>query len=415
MKLGALRCNIVALMTLLLTVAWVHADVAIVCSPSLITVSKVYDCTISVSLTGGATNTDYTATATSNNPGIILDGMPGGPASTIIHTGPQIGSGSGSFSVRCMGNGTNSGFVTITVGTASCTTQVNCEPCTTKGPGDLSLQKGGQATPIKLYLPGMSCVSGKKMKAVPAGANFICVQVNPNPADIVSDGNVNGQATFTIQCQSSNLTTTEQIEYTIDPEEGLSDCYNYIHKVTCTPQCPTEALGENSSQKSPPMKAYIIPFMPETGLARVSFDMTNVDFTLVPGKEITFFYGTPSGPAFAVATAPIEMLQTSQVHVDQPLEALGPFFNGQWLNYFATNETLELLFLSVSVPCEEPCPADIVPPEGNGVVNVDDLLLVINNWGPCHGCDADIAPYGGDGVVNVDDLLTVINHWGPCF
>ena len=29
-------------------------------------------------------------------------------------------------------------------------------------------------------------------------------------------------------------------------------------------------------------------------------------------------------------------------------------------------------------------------------------------------CAADIAPPGGDGIVNVDDLLAVINAWGPC-
>ena len=29
------------------------------------------------------------------------------------------------------------------------------------------------------------------------------------------------------------------------------------------------------------------------------------------------------------------------------------------------------------------CPADIAPPGGNGVIDVDDLLLVINSWGPC--------------------------------
>ena len=58
------------------------------------------------------------------------------------------------------------------------------------------------------------------------------------------------------------------------------------------------------------------------------------------------------------------------------------------------------------------CPADI---NGDGVVNVDDLLAVINSWGVCPGCPADIAPpRGGDGVVNVDDLLAVINAWGPC-
>jgi len=53
----------------------------------------------------------------------------------------------------------------------------------------------------------------------------------------------------------------------------------------------------------------------------------------------------------------------------------------------------------------------------DGHVNVDDLLAVINDWGPCPpsgGCAADVAPAGiaGDGTVNVDDLLVVINNWG---
>lgn len=51
----------------------------------------------------------------------------------------------------------------------------------------------------------------------------------------------------------------------------------------------------------------------------------------------------------------------------------------------------------------------------DGAVNVDDLLQVINAWGPCGTppelCPADI---NHDGVVNVDDLLSVINAWGPC-
>lgn len=70
--------------------------------------------------------------------------------------------------------------------------------------------------------------------------------------------------------------------------------------------------------------------------------------------------------------------------------------------------------------CESPlaCFGDI---NMDQTVNVVDLLLVINSWGPCPAppasCAADIAPPGppmGDGVVNVADLLTVINAWGPC-
>jgi hypothetical protein len=70
-------------------------------------------------------------------------------------------------------------------------------------------------------------------------------------------------------------------------------------------------------------------------------------------------------------------------------------------------------------PAAPACAGDIAPPgppPGNGVVDVDDLLAVINSWGPCKGdCHADIAPAGaGNGIVDVDDLLVVINNWGTC-
>lgn len=53
---------------------------------------------------------------------------------------------------------------------------------------------------------------------------------------------------------------------------------------------------------------------------------------------------------------------------------------------------------------------------GDGVVGVVDLLIVISTWGPCRPpprlCAADIFPSpDGDGTVNVGDLLLVINNW----
>jgi glucose/arabinose dehydrogenase len=62
--------------------------------------------------------------------------------------------------------------------------------------------------------------------------------------------------------------------------------------------------------------------------------------------------------------------------------------------------------------CENQNVADI---SGNGIVDVDDLLMVINAWGPCDApptpCNEDCAPAGGNGAVDVDDLLMVINNW----
>jgi hypothetical protein len=47
----------------------------------------------------------------------------------------------------------------------------------------------------------------------------------------------------------------------------------------------------------------------------------------------------------------------------------------------------------------------------NRVVDVDDLLALINAWGPCEVCVTDI---NDDRVIDVDDLLGVINNWGQC-
>jgi hypothetical protein len=57
------------------------------------------------------------------------------------------------------------------------------------------------------------------------------------------------------------------------------------------------------------------------------------------------------------------------------------------------------------------CAADVAPTNGNGAVNIDDLLAVINNWGAPAPNPADVT---GNGVVDIDDLLAVINAWGSC-
>jgi hypothetical protein len=61
--------------------------------------------------------------------------------------------------------------------------------------------------------------------------------------------------------------------------------------------------------------------------------------------------------------------------------------------------------------CVGQCAADIVPPGGNGAVNIDDLVAVITAWGSCAGCAEDIDDNGG---VDIDDLVAVITDWGPC-
>jgi hypothetical protein len=58
---------------------------------------------------------------------------------------------------------------------------------------------------------------------------------------------------------------------------------------------------------------------------------------------------------------------------------------------------------------ESDCPGDA---DGSTFVNIEDLLVVLGEYGPCpEGCAAD---FDQDGDVDIDDMLVVIGNWGPC-
>ncbi len=58
--------------------------------------------------------------------------------------------------------------------------------------------------------------------------------------------------------------------------------------------------------------------------------------------------------------------------------------------------------------CDTPCEGDT---NGDGAVNVADILIVIGEWGSTSGGGGDV---DGDGNVNVTDLLLVIANFGGC-
>ena len=57
--------------------------------------------------------------------------------------------------------------------------------------------------------------------------------------------------------------------------------------------------------------------------------------------------------------------------------------------------------------CQSDCPEDI---DGDGYINVSDLLSVVGDWGSTDS-NADV---DNNGVVDTSDLLAVIGAWGPC-
>ncbi len=62
---------------------------------------------------------------------------------------------------------------------------------------------------------------------------------------------------------------------------------------------------------------------------------------------------------------------------------------------------------------DDPAPGNPADLNDDGVVNVFDLLILLENWGPCppngDSCPADLT---GNGIVNVFDLLALLEAWG---
>lgn len=57
-------------------------------------------------------------------------------------------------------------------------------------------------------------------------------------------------------------------------------------------------------------------------------------------------------------------------------------------------------------------PAEPGDANGDGNVNVVDLLSLINSWGPCPALGYCFVDFNFDGIVNVSDLLLLIENWG---
>lgn len=81
-------------------------------------------------------------------------------------------------------------------------------------------------------------------------------------------------------------------------------------------------------------------------------------------------------------------------------------FDGDGLMDLATaNRDSNNLSVLIDMTCTPAAPGDV---DGDGIVGVSDVLLVLASWGACDGCPADL---DGSGAVNVTDLLLVLDNW----
>jgi thermitase len=67
--------------------------------------------------------------------------------------------------------------------------------------------------------------------------------------------------------------------------------------------------------------------------------------------------------------------------------------------------------LAASDTGDPPCPADL---NGDGAVDVFDLLALLGAWGECDDAGSCPADLTGDGSVDVFDLLALLGAWGEC-
>lgn len=75
---------------------------------------------------------------------------------------------------------------------------------------------------------------------------------------------------------------------------------------------------------------------------------------------------------------------------------------------------VECEFCPQPVVCEpDECPACEGDLDDNGVVNTEDLFILLGCWGEVtEGCEC--ADFDNNGVINTEDLFVLLGNWGPC-
>jgi len=228
----------------------------------------------------------------------------------------------------------------------------------------------------------------------------------------LGDGEGNWQLVATMTapeaCDTAALRAGTDIDHNGYPDFVciIEDDCDWMGQGTNTPHLWKEA--------STPDAAFIHPRRPRGGETLIAGSMGFIDWhAAVPGGR----------------SQPTMMIELSTSGPDGPFETIVASApdNGryQWLmpaDLPSSDDCFLRFTLSTDPPAVAVTPGpftifnpNLIPGDvnGDGVVNTDDLLLLLESWGPCPDPPADCpADFDGNGVVNTADLLILLAHWG---
>jgi hypothetical protein len=212
---------------------------------------------------------------------------------------------------------------------------------------------------------------------------------------------------------AGSVITSASLKMTLIAEHSAGHTVT-VHKVLADwGEAGSNGFGGNGDFAQPGDVTWLQRFFPDTS--------TN---WLTPGGEFSPTISTSRivGPGLATFTwnSTPQTIADVQAWLDDPATNFGWMLKGNEATLttakkFASREyevvskrpTLTIIY---TPPVQ--CPSDIAPSgEGDGIVNADDLLAVINAWSLTGERPEDVT---GNNIVDVDDLLAVINAWGPC-
>lgn len=163
--------------------------------------------------------------------------------------------------------------------------------------------------------------------------------------------------------------------------EGLADCYSTgLQAYKVTPDAPLTVLFD----------ADVISI--DVFFAHVTGASGTMRFFNTEGQEVDEPL-TTNGDCFEFMPAQQEVV-FSETIASMEITAIG---GDVWIDTLTVNPVIPMT------------PGDL---NGDGIVDVEDLFILLSEWGKCanpEDCPADL---NDDGIVNVEDLFILLSHWG---